>query len=309
MLYLFALAIAFSLLNLYKSSLTSEIRLAITMICRDEDVNFKVNLEKWLPVVSYFVFLIDNRTTDGSVETISTILSSANKKYKIAYYNFNGFGSARTLSLQVAWDEFPFASHVLIADPDWAPDLKTINLSELTGNFDAFRFTAFDRNGFSKRRMDWLLRHRKGLAMRYSLHEVLSIGQYTVKNIDWVVHEIEKPGTWHTTVGHSNSMSAQRYEFDLNLLHKDLIEYGHDPHVHYYLGITHEAYYSKSMAEVGANQTAYRHHLDEAIKYLTIRATASHYDDEFVEQRWAAMFSLGTIYAGVTKVGSKHQLK
>jgi len=40
--------------------------------------------------------------------------------------------------------------------------------------------------------MDWLLKHKAGLKMRYHLHEVLDIGYYTVKNIPWVVHEIEK---------------------------------------------------------------------------------------------------------------------
>lgn len=72
--------------------------------------------------------------------------------------------------------------------------------------------------------------------MRYNLHEVLDIGMYTVKNIPWVIHEIEKAGSWHTTVGHGHSMSYQRYEFDLALLEKDLTVYGHDPHTHYYLG-------------------------------------------------------------------------
>ena len=72
--------------------------------------------------------------------------------------------------------------------------------------------------------------------MRYNLHEVLDIGMYNIKNIQWTIHEIEKIGSWHATVGHGHSMSLKRYEFDLDLLQKDLIIYGHDPHTHYYLG-------------------------------------------------------------------------
>ena len=41
-----------------------------------------------------------------------------------------------------------------------------------------------------------------GLAMRYHLHEVLDIGdRYDWKVLNWEVREIEKPGSWHTTVG------------------------------------------------------------------------------------------------------------
>ena len=38
--------------------------------------------------------------------------------------------------------------------------------------------------------------------MRYHLHEVLDIGdRYDWKVLSWEVREIEKPGSWHTTVG------------------------------------------------------------------------------------------------------------
>ena len=37
--------------------------------------------------------------------------------------------------------------------------------------------------------------------------QVLDIGEtYTWKVIEWQVREIEKPGSWHTTVGHGDSM-------------------------------------------------------------------------------------------------------
>lgn len=265
------------------------------MMCRDEEVNFKTNLASWLPIVDYFVFMIDNRTKDNSIETISAILKPARKGYKVIVYNFTGFGTARTLSLQAVWEHFPQASHVLIADPDWVPDVSTMNINDLDDSADVFRFTAYDRNGYTRRRMDWLLKHRQGLAMKYHLHEVLDIGMYSAKNINWEVHEIEKPGSWHTTVGHADSFSAKRYEFDLDLLYKDLSIYGHDPHAHYYLGVTHEAYASKSSQTLGLYHPDVQKNVDKSIEYLELRATTQ-YIDEFVEQRWAVMLQLGSIF-------------
>lgn len=84
-----------------------------------------------------------------------------------------------------------------------------------------------------------------GLKMRYNLHEVLDIGTYSVKDVPLIAREIEQAGTWHTSVGHGDSMSAKRYQFDLDMLYKDLKIFNHDPHVHYYLGITHQAYAEK----------------------------------------------------------------
>lgn len=134
--------------------------------------------------------------------------------------------------------------------------------------------------------------------MRYSLHEVLDIGMYQVKQLNWVVHEIEQLGTWHATVGHGHSHALARYEFDLQLLHKDLLHYGHDPHVHYYLGITYFAFSEGLANEKGqTNSTS----VDLAIFYLTKRIS-SIYDDEFVEERWACMYTLGAIYASPLKV-------
>lgn len=267
----------------------------MTMICRDEAVNFRSNLAAWLPIIEYFVFLIDVRTNDDSADAIRSILEPSGKDFKIVYYNFTGFGQARTHSLEEAWASFPQASHVLIADPDWSPDTSTMNLSDLNDPADVFRFTAFDRNKITKRRMDWMLKHRAGLEMQYHLHEVLHIGYYKVKSIQWEVHEIEKPGSWHTTVGHGNSFGAARYKFDLDLLYKDLELFGIDPHTHYYLGVTHEAYATKSSAQLGIAHPDVQHHVELAIKYLTLRATVN-YEDEFPDQRWAVMMQLGTLY-------------
>lgn len=270
--------------------------LVITMICRDEAVNFRANLAMWTSLADYYVFLMDSRTVDDSATVVRDILSASGKDFHIQHYNFTGFGAARTMSLNVAWDQYPQASHVLIADPDWRPDVSTMSLQDLHEGSDVYRFTAFDRNGFTKRKMDWLLRHREGLAMKYHLHEVLDIGMYNVTAIPWVVHEIEKPGTWHTTVGHNHSLSAERFQFDLALLYKDLDLYGHDPHTHYYLGVTHEACATQLLPKLGLHHPLVQEHLRNATSNMELRATAR-YEDEFVEQRWATMYQLGVVYS------------
>ncbi len=280
------------------------VSIVMTMIVRDEAVNFNANLELWLPVVDYFVFMVDSRTTDGSNSTIVNILDGRAKGYKIFDYLFDGFGSARTESLQKAYEYFPQATHVWISDPDWRPDTTTMKLEDINiANADVYRFLIYDRNGETTRRIDWLLKNREGLAMRYALHEVLDIGaRYDWVPIDWVCYEIEKPGSWHSTVGHGNSMSAKRYLFDLELLYKDVETYGHDPHTHYYLGVTHEAYAEKLLKSgielTNEDVTAIQHHIEKAIYYLKLRAT-SEYNDEFPEERWGVMLMLGSIYGSL----------
>jgi len=286
------LLLVLSLVSVWRFIAASS-HVVMTMICRDEEVNLRTNLPLWLDVIDYFVFVIDDRNVDSSIITIENILKPSNKLYIIQSYKFEGFGPARTLSLEIAWENYSNASHVLIADPDWRPDNSTLDLNELDNSFDVFRFIAYDRNGITRRRMDWLLQHRAGLAMRYNLHEVLDIGYYSVKDISWVVHEIEMSGSWHTTVGHGNSRSSKRYTFDLNLLYKDQLIFGHDPHVDYYLGITLHAYAETLFVETG---NFVEDVINEAIKYLEKRVY-SVYKDEFIEERWACMFVLGSIYS------------
>ena len=45
-------------------------------------------------------------------------------------------------------------------------------------------------------------------------------------------------------------------------------------------------------------------HLEKSIHFLTLRIL-SEYDDEFVEQRWASMMVLGSIYVNL-KVAAVH---
>ena len=270
------------------------------MIIRDEAVNLQSNLALWLNTIDYFVFMVDSRTSDGSEQTIQNILGRK-APFEILPYTFEGFGPARTLSLKAAYKYFPDATHVFIADPDWRPDISTMKKDELDLDYDAFRFLIYDRNGDTTRRCDWLLRQREGLAMKYHLHEVLDIGEhYNMKIISWVLHEIEKPGTWHSKVGHGHSMSSKRYLFDLNLLEKDLALYRHDPHTHYYLGVTNEAYATHYYADNFDKLTPeglqlIDHHFNISIHYLTLRITST-YEHEFTEERWACMYLLGNIY-------------
>ena len=54
---------------------TTEVSVVITMICRNEAVNFRSNLHLWFPAVDYFVFMMDSRNSDDSEEVIQSILS------------------------------------------------------------------------------------------------------------------------------------------------------------------------------------------------------------------------------------------
>ena len=315
--------------------------LAIAFICRNEGVNFNSNLELWTPLASRFVFLVDNRSNDTSVEIISNILNKYNHiQYKILSYEFTGFAQARSESLAYAWEYYGNeTTHVLIGDPDWRPITSSFQLSELSTSHDdnikVYRFKVFDRSGITFRQMDWLLRHKQGLKMKYHLHEVLDIGYYnytSVKEISLLVQEVEQSGTWHNIVGHEDSFSVKRYLFDLSLLLKDYVLYQDtDAHTHYYLGVTHHAVADKLHTFVTRTESSvkhdyehiigeilieyahiypihsiahpinnsvhmYQYHIRECVKYLKLRLSTT-YDDEFAEERWAAQYLLGSVYA------------
>ncbi len=294
------IVLCFYILQIYvlQTNGINEPSIVLTMISRDEAVNFKSNLALWLPIVDYFTILVDNRTVDDSHAAINQILEGRAKGYKIIDYVFDGFGPSRTLSLQEAWKHFPQATHVIIGDPDWKPDTVTMSKSALDFQHTVFRFTVYDRSGITYRQMDWMLLHREGLKMRYNLHEVLDIGveSYFVKSIPWVAHEIEQKGSWHTTVGHNNSFSLKRLMFDVSLLEKDLVEYGHDPHTHNYLGITYhgiiEELYKQSNKVI---TTEIEKYITLASKYLMLRTTST-YESEFAEERLYSAMLLGSIY-------------
>jgi hypothetical protein len=275
---------------------TERIIVVVAMICRNEEVNFKSNLALWARDVEYFLFLMDERSTDNSPATINAILDGI-AQYTIVRNQFEGFGQARTRSMQEAYHHYPSATHVIVADPDWRPDMSTFRLDMFRAppEIEVFRFTVYDRNKMTNRQMDWILRNKPTNKMRYHLHEVLDIGLYNYTTIPFVAHEIEQPGTWHSAVGHVNSFSTKRYLFDLDLLDKDLQVYGHDPHTHYYLGITNCAVVEKLDLKNPPVNMDTKRYIDACIKYLTLRLEST-YDNEFVEERWGAMFQLGLAY-------------
>lgn len=281
-----------------QSSMVSSGSLVVTMILRNEEVNILANLPLWAQFTTYFVFLVDHRTTDNTTGSIHSTLSYAGfaaSRYVIKSYEFDGFGPARSLSLQIAYSSFPQANHVMIADPDWRPRLSTIDVSQLHDQADVFRFVVYDRNGVSRRKMDWMLTHKPSLKMKYKLHEVLDIGYYSVAVVPWIFDEIERVGSWHTAVGHGSSMTSRRYLFDLDLLQRDLVRYDHDPHIDYYLGVTYHAYTEFAWKEGNTlNQTS----LAQSIHFLHKRLQST-YEDEFIEQRWAAMYLLGGIFTNM----------
>lgn len=292
---------------------TSYPSIIVSMICRNEEVNIRANLGAWATFADYFVFLLDDRTSDNTQSAIEVILDENKKSYYIQNYTFNGFGSARTQGLHLANKHYPNASVIMIADPDWRPILSTISKQDLihTEDIEVYRFNVLDRNGVSRRKMDWMLANRPNLKMKYNLHEALDIGYYTkIKSLSWVFEEIEQPGTWHSIVGHNHSMSHKRYEFDLQLLYAEYLNIPfsdiekrlsassklpgkHDPHLHYYLGVTHHAHLERIYNE---NKTVSYEELDLAIYFLKKRAF-DYYPDEFVEQRYSSLLLLGSIHS------------
>ena len=259
-------------LNCVLHTQTQPVEIVMTMILRDEEVNLRSNLHLWRNIIDYYVFLIDDRTIDNSADVIRSILPDPDA-YIITSFQFEGFGQARTESLSVAWHHFPHASHVWVADPDWRPDVSSIIKYDLQATAIIYEFTIFDRNGVTDRVSNWLLRHRAGLRMKYHVHEVLDFDHcdaresFSELSLTWVVREVEQSGSWHTTVGHGHSMSAQRYLFDLSLLEKDLAMYGHDPHTHYYLGATHLGIGERCLY---TNVSLVNKHVKLSLEYFTL---------------------------------------
>lgn len=224
--------------------------IVLAYICRNEAVNFKANLEDWTKIVSRFIFSMDSRNTDDSVDVIEKILNKhKHVKYQIVVNNFEGFGQARSHSLANAWKFYGNeTTHVLVGDPDWKPHLKTFKISELDisdPNIILYRFQALDGAGTFSRQMDWLIRHMPGIYMKYSVHELLEIEHmpdlksHNVRAISFVVQEVKKEGTWHTQEGHGHANSYKRKLFDLSLLAKDYKIYGDtNSRIHYYLGMS-----------------------------------------------------------------------
>jgi hypothetical protein len=106
--------------------------------------------------------------------------------------------------------------------------------------------------------------------------------------------------------GHDDSFSPKRTLFDLELLYKDLAVYGHDPHTHKYLGVTHLSYVVSLLtkknsrgeevidtSEAKLSSSEVKHHLEKGNYYCGLRVDpATVYDEEFNEERWECMVQM-----------------
>ena len=138
-----------------------------------------------------------------------------------------------------------------MVDPDWKPDMKTINKNDLELNIDAYQFKIWDRSGMSTRHANWLAKQQKNLTFAYYVHEDFRLPNglppLVVKQLDWEVHEVEANITWHTNVGHGIGAKAtftyERYLFDLDLLYQEQSDpdFKDSAHTLFYLGIVHAA--------------------------------------------------------------------
>jgi hypothetical protein len=103
---------------------------------RDESFNIRANLPLWgSSFFDAYVFAVDERTVDDTWKALDESIPAGAPRF-IFNYTFDGFGPARTLVFEKAWEHFPNITHVLVADPDWRPDMKTINKSDLNNAED-----------------------------------------------------------------------------------------------------------------------------------------------------------------------------
>lgn len=93
--------------------------------------------------------------------------------------------------------------------------------------------------------------------------------------------------------------------FDLDLLYKDLEQYGHDPHTHKYLGVTHLAYVLGQVvttAPDGTEKVTFSENTidpvvadqyQRGLYYCGLRVNPdTKYDVEFREERWDCMLQM-----------------
>ncbi|CAM9713169.1 unnamed protein product [Choristocarpus tenellus] len=190
----------------------NEYILCMLMIVRDEEVNLRLNLPLWRDIIDCYVVGVDDRTKDDTIQVVNAVLP-ANKSRFIFLYNFEGFGQARNEVLRATRNTFPHATHLLVADADWRPNLDTVDLSQLDLVHRSFQFLIWDRSGHTTRTSSWLMRNEEGLGFKYRIHEVIDSanakGLLPSKKIGWEVHEVEGNYSWHTNLhGHSRTAEA-----------------------------------------------------------------------------------------------------
>ena len=268
-LFIFYLPIIFSNIITIISSYTtiklkinkeveSKPTLACLMIVRDEAENLQTNLPKWNNnenngnFFDAYVIGIDDRTKDNSTDIITNYLDSKSIPYHIFYQTFIDFGTSRTKVLEETYKYFSNnITHVFFIDPDWSPNMKTMNKDDLDLHTESYQFKIIDRSGISVRYSNWLALHQKSLSFAYYIHEDLrlpnSYPPIYAKHLDWVVDEVEPTVSWHNIVGHGAEKNAsrtyKRFLFDLDLLQKEQNDpkYKDSAHTLFYLGFLHSA--------------------------------------------------------------------
>lgn len=202
--------------------------LACLLMVRDEAFNIEANIPLWgSDFFDAFIVAVDRRTQDDTLGALNRVIPSHVPHY-IFEYEFEGFGPGRTLVFEKAWEHFSNISHVLVADPDWKPNMDLIDKSDLDEH-DSYQFKIWDRSGLTTRNSNWLMRHHEGLYFEFYVHEFLKFShggpyQDLQKELTWEVSEVESGNSWHQTVGHGSggnrraSQTYKRFLFDLSLL-------------------------------------------------------------------------------------------
>ena len=114
--------------------------IACLFMVRDESHNIRLNLPLWGPdFFDAYVVAIDHRTIDETWKALEETIPKHIPRY-LFNYTFDGFGPARTLVFEKAWEHFPEITHVMVGDPDWKPDMKSIRKSDLA-NPNEYLFT------------------------------------------------------------------------------------------------------------------------------------------------------------------------
>ncbi|CAM9588914.1 unnamed protein product, partial [Scytosiphon promiscuus] len=209
-----------------------DVSLCLLLIVRDEAASLRANLPLWIDVVDCFVIGIDDRTTDDTPHVIQEVLGGNHPRF-VFFYTFQGFAQARNAVLRSTMQNFPDATHVIVADADWRPNLATIDKSELDFVNGSFPFLVHDHTGHTARVLGWLLRFDEGLRFKYR----------------YDVQVVESDSNWSSKF-HQHSQSSERYRFDLNLLELDYEDDPTDLHTLFYLaGITKFAYIESLMGK------------------------------------------------------------
>jgi len=138
------------------------------MIVRDEAENLQKHLPLWThhQFCNAFVIAIDSRTIDSTHQILTQTIPS-NIPHHIYISNFTNFGQARTNVLQQAYLYYANMTHIFMMDPDWKPNITSLDKSNLSLDIEAYQFKIWDRSGVSIRYANWLALHQPNLTFAY----------------------------------------------------------------------------------------------------------------------------------------------